>query len=563
MTRLWNTRLRWLPLAAVYLISLGAYSVPWTGDQKLYISIAREMREAGSWLLPRFLGETRYFKPPFQYWVTWLGFDVFGLNFWGALLPSVIAAFATAALLNAILRLDSAGAPRHGVDARDPHTGWNAGALFLLTLGTLTYATVAQMEIHVCLFQAAAWWLGLKAVDQTERFRTPWLFAAFTVAGAAAWVKSPAYSAFWVLGYGFYLYMSGRVSRLKRPEFWAALVWGVVVGLAWYVAVLKLDGARFWDEYIVRESLEKKNGNTGSAASLWYALFYFCFPFTLMIAFALRELILDRRRDFRALFLGWLLPPAIFFTLHPYRVKTYLYVLVPLFCMALSRVPRRHLPQWIRLTSGIVPFLLLSALALVLRRADLVPLWLSIGLVLAGALQLGIARNRDGLFLTGAALAVLVVRLSAISLGEADIAPLRALTATLNPSGENTRIVMWDESANVWHEAGLLSLALARPIERLAKQAEIEKAIESGATALITDEQKAAFTSGAALHSSAALQWTPWARWKARAKFPFRELMAEGASVLGPDHELLKRSFWFVRRGVPGGAGAPAPTKPF
>ncbi len=556
MTRLWNSGLRWLPLAAVYLIGLGAYSVPWTGDQKLYISIAREMREAGSWLLPRFLGETRYFKPPFQYWVTWLGFDFFGLNFWGALLPSVLAAFATAWLLNSILRLESAGAPRRVIDARDPNAGWNAGTLFLLTLGTLTYATVAQMEAHVCLFQAAAWWLGLKAVDQTEQFRTPWLFAAFTVAGAAAWVKSPAYSAFWVVGYGIYLFMSGRASRLKRPEFWVALIWGVAVGLAWYLAVLKLDGARFWDEYIVRENFEKKNGNTGTAASLWYALVYFCFPFTLMIAFALRELIHDRRRDFRAFFLGWFLPPAIFFTLHPYRVKTYLYILVPLFCMALSRVPKPHLPVWVRWTSGLVPFLLLSSLALILRRADLVPLTISMGLVLAGALQLGIAGNRDGLFLTGAALAVLMVRLAAVSLGEADIASLRAAVAT-NAAG--ARVVMWDESANVWHEAGLLSLALSQPIERLSKQAEIEKAIEGGATALISDEQKAAFSASASSGALQTFQWTPWQRWKARAKFPFRELMAQGASVLGNEHELLKRTFWIVRRAIPAGS----PTKPF
>lgn len=540
--------IRWLPVLACYLIALGLYSIPWTGDQKFYISTALEMRDAGAWLLPRFLGETSYFKPPFQYWATLSGFQLFGLNLWGALLPSVIAAFGCAFFLKLLSLMEGLGGARPGVDARRVEPGFPSGLGFLLCLGTLTYGTVAQMEIWVCLFHAAAWWAGVKAVTSGQRMRGRWLLLAFSIAGAAAWVKSPVYSAFWVLGYSGYLIFSGRVENLRDKRLWLALSVGVAMGLSWYVYAYAVDGERFWAEYVVKESLEKKAGNGGSVASIWYALFYFCFPFTLLIGFAIRDLVHERRREFRALFLGWFLPPAIFFSVHPYRVTTYLYILVPVLFLALSRVDRSRFPLWVRATSGIVPALVLSLLAAVLWRAGMVPAWIGIGLIVSGLLHLAILRGPKGygdqVFLVGAGAALLMVRLAAVSLGMDDLAALRALVAE-NP---DAKMVMLDEGANIWHEAGILSLATGVRIEKARDDRGLALTLAQGGWVLLSEEQLSKLGWTAEVEP-AGLTWRAWPRWKGRVKFPFRDLIVRGPSALGPEQELLKRKFWMLHSG--------------
>src|SRR4051812_37450503 len=96
MRALWRHPWHLLWIALVYLPLLGQMSVPLTGDQKVYLNISKEMYEAGSWLKPLLFGQGSYYKPPFQYWATLLGWNVLGYNFWGALVPSVIAVLLTA-----------------------------------------------------------------------------------------------------------------------------------------------------------------------------------------------------------------------------------------------------------------------------------------------------------------------------------------------------------------------------------------------------------------------------------------------------------------------------------
>ena len=75
-----------------YMPFAGWMSIPWTGDQKVYLSTALEMQEQKSLLIPYLFGEPSYYKPPLQYWSTLAGFRIFGNTLWGAFLPSAIAA---------------------------------------------------------------------------------------------------------------------------------------------------------------------------------------------------------------------------------------------------------------------------------------------------------------------------------------------------------------------------------------------------------------------------------------------------------------------------------------
>ena len=66
----------------VLLFSFGAWNPnsEFKGDENFYFESAREMLETGDMLTPRYMGEERFEKPPFFYWLVFLSFKVFGVN---------------------------------------------------------------------------------------------------------------------------------------------------------------------------------------------------------------------------------------------------------------------------------------------------------------------------------------------------------------------------------------------------------------------------------------------------------------------------------------------------
>ena len=137
-----------------YGVALSRMSVPLTGDQKVYISVALEMKERASYLIPYLFDRPNFLKPPFQYWMTLLGWKVFGVSIIGAIIPSVLALVAAAYLVR-----------------RLSVTRSNLSALvFSSTLATMTYGTTAQMEIWIVLFYLGAWIFYLEKKTRSDLF---------------------------------------------------------------------------------------------------------------------------------------------------------------------------------------------------------------------------------------------------------------------------------------------------------------------------------------------------------------------------------------------------------
>src|SRR4051812_12526017 len=88
-----------LVCTAVFLFVAGAWfgSLELRGlfvpDEGRYAEIPREMLASGDWVTPR-LTDLKYFeKPPLQYWLTALSFQLFGVDEWTARLPAALAGF--------------------------------------------------------------------------------------------------------------------------------------------------------------------------------------------------------------------------------------------------------------------------------------------------------------------------------------------------------------------------------------------------------------------------------------------------------------------------------------
>ena len=522
-----------------YLPFLGRLSVPLTGDQKLYIATAVEMRDHESWLKPLLFGQASYFKPPMQYWATLIGWKIFGFNLLGTLAPSVLCVVLTAWFLGEIATL--LGERRWFV---------NAGLWFAATVGALTYGTTAQMEIYLCAFSAASWWAGLKflaAPSETRNWK--WIYLAFALAGASALIKSPLYSIFWVTGFVTYLLISGEWLLFRQKHLYLANLLGMALGLSWYVTISLMDGQHFWAQYALRENFEKSSGNQGTVISLWWALLYWCFPLTLLVFPSLRAAFRGRRTASVLRFvICWCWPAAVFFSLYPYRIKPYLFILVPALSVLVDwgyfRVGRTKFFRWSVKMTGALMFVLFLLLALVLFRAEIAPIWICEGLIVAGIMAL-ICSQRDwmrGLILSGLA-SVFLFRAGGICLGEQDLAGLRASVAS-HPAAA---VAMLDEDHGIWHEAGLLSVALEKPIARLQTADELSRFLQAGGLVALSDTQIAQFepqiVKNLQSQKETRLLIQPWYRWKGRLKFPYKQLIFHGRSGVPDFDQLTHRQF--------------------
>ncbi|CCQ57721.1 ArnT family glycosyltransferase [Crocosphaera watsonii] len=80
-----------------FLVNLGSIGLM-DKTEPMFVEAARQMVITGDWVTPYWNGETRFDKPPLTYWLVGLSFKLFGLNEWGARIPSALAAIAVVIL---------------------------------------------------------------------------------------------------------------------------------------------------------------------------------------------------------------------------------------------------------------------------------------------------------------------------------------------------------------------------------------------------------------------------------------------------------------------------------
>ena len=95
----------WIALFVALLIGAGfGLRDPWPADEPRFASLARDMVASGDWLIPRVGGDLYQDKPPLFFWLLALSYSLFGSVKASFLLPSLLAAFATCALVYDLAR---------------------------------------------------------------------------------------------------------------------------------------------------------------------------------------------------------------------------------------------------------------------------------------------------------------------------------------------------------------------------------------------------------------------------------------------------------------------------
>jgi hypothetical protein len=168
---------------------------PYQGDEGYYIKSAVGMLKAGNLLLPQYDGTIRLQKPLLAYWLTALGYKIFGISLWAGRVPFLLVA---AALLILVHRFAVLIHP-------DREFAYLAVVLVSSSMLFVLFSRVSMSDLPLTLFSTLALYFLCRAMWVPGRLRydvgLAWLSmaAGFWAKGVMALLPLAAVTAYLVL----------------------------------------------------------------------------------------------------------------------------------------------------------------------------------------------------------------------------------------------------------------------------------------------------------------------------------------------------------------------------
>ncbi|MGC8762037.1 MAG: ArnT family glycosyltransferase [Acidobacteriota bacterium] len=310
------------PLAFLLAAALAVllYGNGWVGlfesSEARYAEVAREMAHTGDFLSPQIDYVYHFTKPPLTYWLTTLGYALFGETPFGARFFLAIAALWVLVLTAGI----------HGLLAprRPP---WIPAGILASSLLFLAMGKVLTTDMFLTLWVTAGFFLWLLAGEGRLSPRAFSLLFAATAA-AAFLTKGPIAFLFWFLGMVPAALARDR-GRSLRP-FADPLLWLVflLLALPWFVAVgLRHPGLLGF--LATREATEAAYSAKRFHPGPWY----YYIPVLLAGFFPWWSLLpptLGRPKGAgKVLLLSWAFLPPLLWSFFPAKLPTYVLPSLP------------------------------------------------------------------------------------------------------------------------------------------------------------------------------------------------------------------------------------------
>jgi 4-amino-4-deoxy-L-arabinose transferase-like glycosyltransferase len=281
----------WIAAAAgvIFFTNLGSTGL-WDMDEALYTSCAREMHERGDLVEPRFNDRMFPEKPPLMFWTMIAGFELCGVNEWGARLLSAVFGVATALaafhigriLFNARVGLwtglITASTIIFTISARAATA--DSGLTLVTTVALLMFVMgrkgpgvrgqgAGASDIHHSSF------IIHHSPSNPPKFNLRYAIPMYACIGLAVLAKGPVGMLLPLAAMGLYLLVADGWRNVLRSAWWmrplTALLVVAAVAVPWYVWVgYRTDGQWLWQffvEFNLRPFKQPIQGH-GDASSL-------------------------------------------------------------------------------------------------------------------------------------------------------------------------------------------------------------------------------------------------------------------------------------------------------
>jgi 4-amino-4-deoxy-L-arabinose transferase-like glycosyltransferase len=245
LTQTYFQRLFWWVLAIyafIVLFRLGSAPV-YILDEAKNAQCAREMWEAGNWIVPTFNGELRTDKPPLHYWFMSISFSTFGVGAWQARLFSALFGISTIWISFFFVKKFS-----------NASLAFFTALVLALSTHFLFEFRLAVPDPYLIFFTTLGIFSGFGYVEERK---WKWLLLAAIALALATLAKGPV--ALGLPGICLLLYIMFR-KRWWVLKDWRLLVAGIVyaaVAAPWYYLVHKATNGEFTQGFFFEHNLSR------------------------------------------------------------------------------------------------------------------------------------------------------------------------------------------------------------------------------------------------------------------------------------------------------------------
>jgi len=238
------------------IIGLGSYGLAESSEAR-YAEISREMFLSGDYLNPQLLGIFHFHKPPITYYITSLGYKIFGINEFGARFFLQVAIVIQLLLIYGLAHLLF----------RSRKIAFLSGLIYFSMPIVLISSRNLTTDAYLTTFIMAAIFSWQYYISNKK---LPFLYLFYILLGLSLLTKGPVALLF-VLVYIFtykIIWKSGF--KINTHHVFGVLIC-LTIGASWFL-LLVVENPKLWDYFIEKQIAGRMTGSSFSerAKPFWY-----------------------------------------------------------------------------------------------------------------------------------------------------------------------------------------------------------------------------------------------------------------------------------------------------
>jgi 4-amino-4-deoxy-L-arabinose transferase-like glycosyltransferase len=295
-------------------------------DEPRYAVTARDMVLNGNWIVPHFNGVPRINKPPFFYWVIAISYKIFGINEFGARLPSALASIGTAMITYV-----------WGKRIWGYKNGFWAGVVLMASPLFFLISRLCITDMLLTFFVSASFYLFFIEYTETVKNNKRRLFLYFLL-GMVFLVKGHVGIILFILVTIGFLVWIRDFQYLRRLWYLPGFLLFLAIICAWGIPFLISLGAEQISTVLYQETFGQFVGSFSHPEPFYYFLPVFMIGFfpwsvfafiTFVYVFKKRKSMPVQEKKQVYFFCSWTIITVIFFSISHSKLITYILPISP------------------------------------------------------------------------------------------------------------------------------------------------------------------------------------------------------------------------------------------
>jgi 4-amino-4-deoxy-L-arabinose transferase-like glycosyltransferase len=254
-----------------YAYDIGNVDAIRQGTEGFYLQVSKEMFEMKSFLVPKYNGEDHWSKPPFQFWLSHIGYFITGG-------PSIFVS----RLMIVLFSVYTIFLTSKKVSIEISKSLLKVFIFIAATFGMFKYSRIYMMEMPLTMLTTLS---SIYFYSYLKKEKKSLLYASLFLA-LSILVKGPVSFVMAVGGSGLYLLLDNYLNGFKFENYKRILIWsisGLTLGSIWFFICYLQYGSEFFDYFFLRENMGKFQAKPYPIRHVFQGLLIFSLPWSLYL----------------------------------------------------------------------------------------------------------------------------------------------------------------------------------------------------------------------------------------------------------------------------------------